>query len=87
MQTVTKSNRVWGRSEDGSPYVTGMTVAELREALQKYPATDEVCLCVHGKSGTGGLLGKLKSVMFGAAGEMWLNGSVIDPSLEEVIDQ
>jgi hypothetical protein len=76
--------RIWGRNEDGSPYIRGITVAELREQLSKYADTDEVCMVVTPKkyANGGGLLGKLKSLERGSDGQMWLQGGVIDESLE-----
>lgn len=79
-----KLARTWGRNPDGSPYVTGMTVAELRKALYQFKDTDEVCMAVAPKkyANGGGLPGKLKSVERGTTGQIWLGGLVLDESLE-----
>lgn len=74
----------WGRNADGTPYVIGMTVAELRKELERFPDTHEVCMTVCPKKhwNGGGYVGKLKDVTDGSAGQMWLKGRVLDPSQE-----
>ena len=74
----------WGRNEDGSRYVVGMTVAELREKLNDFQDADEVCMAVCPKKywNGGGLLGALKAVERGSDGQIWLKALVIDESLE-----
>ena len=78
------SEKVWGRNADGSPYVVGMTVGRLRELVVGFEETDEVCMAVCPKKywNGGGLLGKLKEIVRGSDGQIWLKGAVIDESLE-----
>lgn len=77
-------SRTWGHNVDGSPYVVGMTVAELRKELERFADTDEVCMSVAPQKhwNGGGLLGKLKRVQRGAGSQIWLGALVLDPSLE-----
>lgn len=77
----TTAERIWGKGEDGKPYVIGMTVAELRNELLPFNESDEICMSVSRKKG-GGLLGKLKAVENGSTGQIWLKALVLDPSLE-----
>jgi hypothetical protein len=76
-----KPPRIWGRKADGSQYIVGLTVAQLREKLSRFKDTDEVCLSVRNKK-QHGFIGKLKSVENGSEGQIWLSGGVIDESLE-----
>lgn len=82
--SVKKEPRIWGRNPDGTRYVTGMTVAELREQLKRFSDTDEVLMAVCPKKywNGGGLMGALKEVQFGSDGQLWLKALVIDSSLE-----
>jgi hypothetical protein len=82
--------RYWGRNEDGTLYVVGMTVSELRKELDRFADTDEVCItvCRKKKWNGGGLFGKLKAIEQGnmatekCKGQIWLKALVLDPSLE-----
>ncbi len=76
--------KFWGRNEDGSKYVVGMTIAELRKELDRFSDTDEVCIAVCTKQywNGGGLLGKLKAIEKGSTGQIWLKARVLDESLE-----
>lgn len=75
---------VWGENADGTPYVVGMTVGELREALSEFKEGDEVCMAVCPKKywNGGGYFGKLKAINAGTTGQIWLKGRVLDASLE-----
>ncbi len=77
-------SRSWGHNADGTPYVIGMTVAELREQLAEFSDSDEICMAVCPKKhwNGGGLIGKLKAIEGGIPGQIWLKGLVVDPSLE-----
>lgn len=79
-----KEPRVWGKNEDGTPYVVGMTVAQLREVLEKYRDDVEVCVVVCPKRywNGGGYSGKLITVEPGIESQLWLKGRVLDESLE-----
>lgn len=78
------STRVWGRNADGTPYVVGITVGELRRQLERFSDTHEICMVVCRKKDQNGagLWGKLTKVDDGAAGQLWLTGSVLDKDLE-----
>lgn len=77
--------RFWGKNADGTTYVVGMTVSDLRKELDKFKDDDEVCVAVCSKKywNGGGLLGKLKALEHGTDGQIWLKGAVLDPSLED----
>ena len=79
-----KKPRIWGSNDDGTPYVVGMTVAELRNELQRFPDCDEVCVAVCQKKywNGGGFVGKLKALETGSTGQMWLKARVLDESQE-----
>jgi hypothetical protein len=80
-KTSNEPPRIWGQNKDGSQYISGMTVGELRRQLAAFNDTDEVCMSVRNKKDQG-FIGKLKSAGPGADGQMWLQGGVIDESLE-----
>lgn len=82
--TPPKKTRFWARNEDGSRYVTGITVAQLRVELERFKDTDEVLMAVCPKKywNGGGLMGALKELEHGCDGQIWLKALVIDPSLE-----
>lgn len=76
--------RIWSYKDDGTPYMVGMTVAQLRDELARFGDTDEVCVAICNKRNEngGGLLGKLKALDSGAQRQIWLKAHVIDESLE-----
>lgn len=76
--------RVWGKNRDGSPYVVGLTVGELKKQLHGFADSHEVCVAVCQKKNEngGGFLGKLKKVESGSSGQIWLKAMVLDESLE-----
>lgn len=76
--------RTWGRNLDGTPYLVGMTVGDLRKELERFADTDEVLMSVAPKRywNGGGLSGKLKAVQTGVPGQIWLKALVLDPTLE-----
>lgn len=76
--------KVWGKNSDGTPYVVGMTVAELRNELQHFDDSDEVCVAICQKKNWNGgaFVGKLKVLETGTTGQMWLKASVLDESQE-----
>lgn len=77
------STRIWGCNDDGTPYVVGMTVAELRKELERFPDGTEICMNVRQNVQEGrAMTGKLKSVGPGATGQLWLTAFVLDPSQE-----
>lgn len=86
------SPRTWGSNADGTPYLVGMTVADLRRELVRFNDTDEICMSVSRKKdwNGGGLVGKLKAVESGVRarpdgskpGQIWLKALVLDPSQE-----
>lgn len=84
MNRFMSKNRTWGKNDDGTKYVTGLTVGELKKKLEEFQDTDEVCMAVCPKKywNGGGYLGALRVVEEGSTGQIWLKGSVIDPSLE-----
>ena len=61
-----------------------MTVAELRNELQRFSDSDEVCVAVCQKKywNGGGWVGKLKALETGSTGQMWLKARVLDDSQE-----
>lgn len=81
---VPQGARIWGKNSDGSVYVSGITVADLRSKLEKFLDTDEICVAVCRKKdwNGGGLLGKLQVVENGSIGQIWLKALVVDPTLE-----
>ncbi len=81
MKPPSEPARIWGRNKDGTPYITGMTVGELREKLTEFSDSDEVCMSVRNKAERG-FIGKLRSLEYGSDTQMWLLGGVIDESLE-----
>ena len=57
---VPQKPKVWGQNDDGTPYVVGKTVGELRQELDRFNDADEVCMAVCSKKNWngGGYLGK-----------------------------
>lgn len=73
--------RVWGQNRDGSRYRTGITVGALRALLANYQDSDEVCVAI--ECGTNkNHLGVIERTQTGSTGQMWLEGHVLDESLE-----
>lgn len=70
--------RSWGRNEDGSQFVVGLTIGELISQLTQYHETDEVCMVIDSYEG---LLGKSRYVERGADGQVWIHGFVLDESI------
>lgn len=79
MSPQPETRRIWGRNPDGTPYVVGLTVAQLRKELDRFEDTDEVCMMI--SSASRGMTGKLKSLHFGSS-QIWLEGVVLDASQE-----
>jgi hypothetical protein len=79
-----KKERIWSSNDDGTPYVIGMTVGELKNELKNFNDGDEVCMAVCQKKNWngGGWLGKLKAIEAGSTGQMWLKALVLDESQE-----
>ena len=79
-----RKQKVWGKNDDGTPYVIGKTVRELRQELSRFHDDDEVCMAVCPKKywNGGGYLGKLVDLEPGSPGQIWLKARVIDESLE-----
>jgi hypothetical protein len=78
-----KERRIWGQNPDGTPYVIGMTVGELRKEISKFDDGLEVCMAVCPKRywNGGGYWGKLAAIEMGS-NQVWLKGRVLDESLE-----
>lgn len=74
--------RTWGLRADGTKYAIGLTVAQLRNALQSCNDSDEVCMVIKPYEG---ILGKLKWVeppTYSRTHQVWLHGTILDESLE-----
>lgn len=72
--------RSWGRNEDGSEFVVGLTVGVLMSQLSRYQETDEICMVIRPYEG---VLGKALHVERGIDGQVWILGFVLDESIAE----
>lgn len=85
-----KEPKIWGENPDGTKYIEGITVADLKSLLSEYPDNAEVCMAVCPKKywNGGGYMGKLKTIESGiwnddgTPRQIWLKGGVIDSSME-----
>lgn len=81
--------RFWGHNPDGTPYLTGMKVGELKALLSTAPDDSELCMVIRRKNGGQVATGKPVSFFAGSnvwngmpPSQTWIEGRVLDPSQE-----
>lgn len=80
MTAIKGGCRSWGKNEDGTEFVVGLTVGMLTSQLARYQETDEVCMVIDPYQG---LPGKALRVERGMDGQVWILGFALDESIAE----